>query len=135
MREKMKIGIICTSFHKEEMEKMLHYATEESISNGFEIAVLKWVPGVMEIPLTIDRMITENNLEGIVTLGIIEEGETQHGLVMGHVVINSIINLQLEYNIPIGLGIIGPGAKKEHIAPRLESHSRAAVNAIYRMIN
>ena len=131
----MKIGIICTSFHKEEMEKMLHYATEESVSNGFEIAVLKWVPGVMEIPLTIDRMITENNLEGIVTLGIIEEGETQHGLVMGHAVINSIINLQLEYNIPIGLGIIGPGAKKEHITPRLESHSRAAVNAIYRMIN
>ena len=79
----MKIGIICTSFHKEEMERMLHYATEESISNGFEISVIKWIPGVMEIPLTIDRMISENDLEGIVTLGIIEEGETQHGAVMG----------------------------------------------------
>tara|TARA_Y100000768_G_scaffold104685_1_gene76721 strand:- start:2376 stop:2783 length:408 start_codon:yes stop_codon:yes gene_type:complete len=135
MREKMKIGIICTSFHKEEMESMLHYATEQSISNGFEISVIQWIPGVMEIPLTINRMITENNLEGIVTLGIIEEGETQHGVVMGQAVISSIINLQLKYNIPIGLGIIGPGAKKEHIQPRLEPHSRAAVNAITKMKN
>ena len=130
----MKIGIICTSFHKEEMESMLHYATEQSISNGFEISVIKWV-GVMEIPLAINRMITENNLEGIVTLGIIEEGKTQHGAVMGQAVISSIISLQLKYNIPIGLGIIGPGAKKEHIQPRIEPHSRAAVNAIIKMKN
>jgi 6,7-dimethyl-8-ribityllumazine synthase len=89
----------------------------------------------MEIPLTIDRMISEYDLEGLVTLGIIEEGETQHGSVMGQAVISSIINLQLKYDIPIGLGIIGPGAKKEHIQPRIESHSRAAVNAIFKMKN
>ena len=131
----MKIGIICTSFHKEEMESMLHYATEQSISNGFEISLIQWIPGVMEIPLAINRMIAENNIEGIVTLGIIEEGKTQHGAVMGQAVISSIINLQLKYNIPIGLGIIGPGSKKEHIQPRIEPHSRAAVNAITKMKN
>jgi len=131
----MKIGIICTSFHKEEMESMLHYATEQSISNGLEISLIQWIPGVMEIPLTVNRMIAENNIEGIVTLGIIEEGETQHGAVMGQAVISSIINLQLKYNIPIGLGIIGPGAKKEHIQPRIEPHSRAAVNAVTKMKN
>jgi 6,7-dimethyl-8-ribityllumazine synthase len=131
----MKIGIICTSYHREEMELMLQYATDQSITNGFEICVTKWIPGVMEIPLTIDRMISEYDLEGLVTLGIIEEGETQHGSVMGQAVISSIINLQLKYDIPIGLGIIGPGAKKEHIQPRIESHSRAAVNAIFKMKN
>ena len=130
----MKVGIICTSFHKEEMDMMLHHASEESISNGLELAVIEWVPGVMEIPLTVNRMLKENNLKGIVTLGIIEEGETQHGVVIGQAVISAIINLQLKYNIPIGLGIIGPGAKKEHIAPRIKPHSIAAVKAVAKML-
>lgn len=108
----MKVGIICTSFHKEEMDMMLHHASEELISNGLELEVIEWVPGVMEIPLTVNRILKKNNLKGIVALGIIEEGETQHGVVIGQAVISAIINLQLKYNIPIGLGIIGPGAKK-----------------------
>ena len=88
----MKVGIICTSFHKEEMDMMLHHASEELISNGLELAVIEWVPGVMEIPLTVNRILKKNNLKGIVTLGIIEEGKTQHGAVIGQAVINSIIN-------------------------------------------
>ena len=49
---------------------------------------------------------------------------------MGNAVIQSIVNLQLEYNKPIGLGIIGPGAEPHHIEPRLEPHARAAVKAV-----
>jgi 6,7-dimethyl-8-ribityllumazine synthase len=130
----MKVGIICTSFHKEEMDMMLYHASEELISNGLELEVIEWVPGVMEIPLTVNRILKKNNLKGIVTLGIIEEGETQHGVVIGQAVISAIINLQLKYNIPIGLGIIGPGAKKEHIAPRIKPHSIAAVKAVAKML-
>jgi 6,7-dimethyl-8-ribityllumazine synthase len=66
-------------------------------------------------------------------LGIIERGETQHGAAMGHGVIKSVIDLQLEFNKPIGLGIIGPGAEQHHIEPRLEPHARAAVNAVVSM--
>ena len=39
----------------------------------------------------------------------------------------SVIDLQLKFNKPIGLGIIGPGAEPQHIPPRLEPHARAAV--------
>ena len=36
----------------------------------------------------------------------------------------SIIDLQLTWNKSVGLGIIGPGAKPDHIEPRLEPHAR-----------
>jgi 6,7-dimethyl-8-ribityllumazine synthase len=48
-------------------------------------------------------------------------------------VIAAIIELQLVWNKPIGLGIIGPGAEPEHIEPRLEPHARAAIAAIASM--
>jgi 6,7-dimethyl-8-ribityllumazine synthase len=52
---------------------------------------------------------------------------------MGNAVISAIINLQLTWDKPVGLGIIGPGAEPEHIEPRLEPHARAAIAAIATM--
>jgi 6,7-dimethyl-8-ribityllumazine synthase len=48
-------------------------------------------------------------------------------------VMQSIIDLQLTWDKPVGLGIIGPGAEPEHIGPRLEPHARAAIAAISAM--
>ena len=88
----------------------------------------------MEVPLAIDRLLANDEINGVACLGIIEKGKTQHGLAMGQAVIKSIIELQLVHEKPVGLGIIGPGAEPEHIEPRLEPHARSAVSAISSML-
>ena len=129
----MNLGVVCGSFHREEVEKMLKFATEEANSKNWKITEVAWVPGSMEAPLALDRMLESVEIQGAVVLGIIERGETDHGLVMGQSVTSSIIRLQIKHNKPIGLGIIGPGAAPEHIEPRLEPHARAAVGAVVAM--
>ena len=84
--------------------------------------------------LALDRMLHREEIDGAVGLGIIERGETDHGVVMGQSVTKAVIELQITHNKPIGLGIIGPGAEPEHIEPRLEPHARAAVGAVTAMI-
>lgn len=54
------------------------------------------------------QALSNNNVDGAVALGIIESGETKHGLVMANSVINAIIQLQLEFMKQIGVGILGP---------------------------
>ena len=76
------------------MESMLHYATEQSISNGLEISLIQWIPGVMEIPLTVNRMIAEQHRRNSYSWD--NRGETQHGAVMGQAVISSIINFTVK---------------------------------------
>ena len=112
----MNLGIVCGSFHREEVEEMLEFAKDEAASKNWEV-----------------RMLQEEEIHGAVVLGIIERGETDHGLVMGQSVTGAVIELQIKHNKPIGLGIIGPGAKPEHIGPRLEPHARAAVGAVAAM--
>ncbi len=124
----MKIAAVCGSFHKSEIELMLKYARDEAAQYSIEIDEVVWVPGSMEVPLALSRLM--GKYDGAICLGIIEKGETLHGAAMGNAVIQSIVNLQLEYNKPIGLGIIGPGAEPHHIEPRLEPHARAAVKAV-----
>ena len=129
----MKIAAVCGSFHKEEIQRMLEYAENEANINGVQISKIMWVPGSMEVPLALDRLLKDSEVDAAIALGIIERGETQHGLVMGQAVTRSIIELQIKYNKSIGLGIIGPGAEKHHIEPRLEPHARSAVNAVIKM--
>lgn len=122
-----RIGLVCGSFHKQEVEQMLAYANDEAKKQGVTIGEVVWVPGSMEVPLALDRLL--NNHDAAVCLGIIEKGETQHGLAMGQAVIKTVLDLQLKHDKPVGLGIIGPGAEPHHIEPRLEPHARAAIVA------
>jgi len=129
----MNIAIVCGSFHKNEVERMLDWSSNEASKHNLTISEIIWVPGAMEVPLALDRLLSRDDISGAACLGIIEKGQTQHGLAMGQAVIKSIIDLQLTWDKPVGLGIIGPGAEPEHIEPRLEPHARAAIAAISSM--
>ena len=129
----MNIAIVCGSFHKNEVSKMLEWASDEASQQGLTLTDIVWVPGAMEVPLALNRLLARDDIQGAACLGIIEKGHTQHGLAMGQSVMTSIIELQIEWDKPVGLGIIGPGAEPEHIGPRLEPHARAAVAAISAM--
>ncbi len=130
----MNLGIVCGAFHREKVERMLEFARNEADSKNWEVSEVVWVPGSMEAPLALDRLLQYEDIQGAVVLGIIERGDTDHGLVMGQSVTRAIIDLQIKHNKPIGLGIIGPGAEPEHVGPRLEPHARAAVGAVAAMI-
>ena len=123
-----RVALVCGSFHREEVERMLAFASEEAAFQGLEVGEIVWVPGSMEVPLALDRLLKSH--DAAACFGIIEKGETQHGLAMGQAVIKSIVDLQLKHDKPVGLGIIGPGAEPHHIEPRLEPHARAAMRAV-----
>ena len=131
---KNKIAVICGSFHKKETGKMLEEARKVARKNELEIVKEVWVPGSLEKPLAIKRVLEKADVDGIVVLGIIEQGETKHGLVMGQAVISAIINLQLEFMKPIGVGILGPEILPEQIGPRLLPYAKGAVLAVKEML-
>ena len=125
-----RIALVCARYHRENVEVMLEVAKNRAQDFGIEVAEIIWVPGSMEIPLAIKGLISRDDIDGAACLGIIEKGETQHGLVMGQAVVKTILELQLEFDKPIGLGIIGPGAEPEHVEPRLAPHASGAIDAI-----
>ena len=129
-----KIGIVCGSYHKSEVERMLEWSSDDAVKLNLIVEDVLWVPGAMEVPLALDRLLSRDDIEGAACLGIIEKGQTQHGLAMGQAVIKSIIELQLVHEKPVGLGIIGPGAEPAHIEPRLEPHARASIAAVASML-
>lgn len=128
------IAIVIGSFHKEEGLRMLEAARRVAAENGLSIATEVWVPGSMEKPLALKRLLLRDDIHGAVALGIIERGETGHGLVMGQAVISAIIGLQLETLKPIGVGILGPEIFPSQIPGRVVPYAESAVKAVATML-
>ena len=129
------IAVILGSFHKKEALDMLEEITCYCAENDLMIAKEIWVPGSMEKPLALKSILSQNNIDGAVVVGIIEKGETKHGLVMATTVIDAIINIQLEYMKPVGVGILGPEITPEQIPPRVRPYAKAAVVAMNAMFD
>jgi 6,7-dimethyl-8-ribityllumazine synthase len=129
------IAIVAGSYHKESVELMVEKAKEIATDTNLIVEEVSWVPGSMEVPLQIKRLFLRDSIDGAVVLGIIENGETKHGLVMGQAVTNALIDLQIASMKPIGFGIIGPGAKPEQIEKRLLPYAEKAVLAVSDMLS
>ena len=72
---------------------------------------------------------------GYISLGCIIKGQTYHFEILSNECIRSINSLVLEHNVPIGFGIIGPGAEEEQITKRVEAHAKQAVLAVAEMLS
>ena len=129
-----QIAIVIGSFHRHQAEIMLESALDTAATHGLMVIDPVWVPGSMEKPLALKRPLLESSVDGAVVLGVIEQGQTAHGRVMGQAVINAILNLQPDLMKPFGLGILGPGIQPDQIQVRLVPYARDAVLAVHAML-
>lgn len=129
-----RISIVATSFHRKHVEVMLEEARKTCREVKLAVANELWVPGSLETPLALKRELASKSVDGAVVLGIIERGETRHGLVMGMAVISAIIEIQLATGKPIGVGILGPEITPNQFKPRLKPYARGAVLAVRTML-
>lgn len=125
----MKIGIVIGEFHKELAEAMLDDA--KKAAEGHDVEVV-WVPGSYETLLPVKKFLSRDDINCVVVLGYIEKGETLHGEEMGHTISLLLKKLELEYEKPVGMGIIGPGATLEQAKKRI-AYAGAAVRAALKM--
>jgi 6,7-dimethyl-8-ribityllumazine synthase len=72
----------------------------EAIASGSTFTVWE-VPGAFEIPLVVQEVATNSQLDAIIALGVIIEGQTQHAALIGATVTESLQRLSLAHRIPI----------------------------------
>lgn len=132
MANPYRVVIVAAEFNKELVQFMIDTAQRELNGAGSRLVQVVRVAGSYEVPLMADVHLSKEGVDAVVVLGYIERGETLHGEVMGHVVHQALVDLQLKYRKPIGIGIIGPGATMEQAEQRKSSSAIAAVQAALR---
>ncbi len=130
----MKIGIVASEFNYDITYAMVKLAKEHAQFLGAEIEKTIKVPGAFDMPLAVKRLLEMKEIDGVVTLGAVIEGDTGHDEIVIQHASRKIADLSLEYGKPVSLGISGPGMT------RLEAHERVkyakrAVESVVKMVN
>ena len=131
-KEKIKIGAVVSEFNYDITMVMLERAKEHANFLGAEITEIIQVPGVFDMGLAIKKLLNTKNIDGVVALGAVIEGETEHDDIVIQHAARKIADLALEYNKPVGLGITGPGMTRLQAEKRIE-RARGAVEAVVKM--
>ncbi len=127
---KIRLGIVAAEFNYEITYAMVELAKEHARFLDAGIVSLVKVPGVFDMPLAVKRMLEKDNIDGVVALGAVIEGKTQHDEIVAQHASRKISDLSLEYEKPVGLGIAGPGMSRLEAHERVEYAKRAVEAAV-----
>ncbi len=115
----MKIGIVVSEWYFEEITgKMLDAALKEAKAQGVETQVVK-APGSFDIPLPVKKLLMKEEIDGVVTLGAVIEGKTDHDGVISYALCKTLQELTVEFEKPVVLGVNGPKMSKEQAIARI----------------
>ena len=130
----MKLGICSTEFNWDICGPMLEFAKRHAEFLEAEVAAEILVPGVYELPLAAKKLVERDDIDAVVALGAVIEGETQHDeIVMQHAA-RKLIDLAIQYDKPVALGISGPGMSRIQALERVNEYARRAVEAAVKTV-
>ena len=101
-----RVGIICSEFNRDLVEKLHEGAKKEFLQHSLDIAVTEWVPGAGEIPLACKWLMEKHKLDGILACAVIIRGETPHFESLCRILEQGLIYLQTHFSSPVIFSVL-----------------------------
>lgn len=126
-----RIAIVKTDYHEELVSMLEKYAVETLIRNGVEEKNITsfTVPGSWEIPLLAQTIAESKKFDAIITFGVIIKGETYHFEMIASESARALMQLSLDYGIPVALEILAVYDKKQAIERAADNEHNKGIEA------
>jgi 6,7-dimethyl-8-ribityllumazine synthase len=113
----MRFGIVVADWNKEITLSLLEGAIKTLKENGTkdDNIVVRHVPGSFELTLGAQFLAEYEDLDAIICLGCIIQGETPHFTYICQGVTQGITQLNLEYNLPFVFGVLTTNTHQQAI--------------------
>lgn len=126
----IKIGFVVAEFNRDITYQMEILGEEHAKFLGAEVSEKLYVPGVYDMPLAIKKLLENKDIDAVVTVGCVIEGDTKHDEVVVAQVTRKMTDLSLDYGKPVALGISGPGMTRMQAMERMDYAKRAVEAAV-----
>ena len=106
--EKLKIGVVVSEWNNEITENLLKGAKEtlEDLQVDTDNIHIHYVPGTFELALGAQYLLEHTEVQGVIALGSVIQGETKHFDFVCNGATNGIINVGLKYNKTVIFGVL-----------------------------
>lgn len=124
----MRLGIVASLFNEELARQLLERARAEAQKLGVESSVVT-VPGALEIPLALQWMAQSGRFDALAAVGAVIRGDTYHFEVVANESARGVMDVALEFGLPIANGILTTDDELQ-AAARLDKGAEAVRVAI-----
>ncbi len=106
--ENMKFGIVVSQWNREITDSLLAGAVRTLRSAGCmeQNIVIKYVPGTFELPLGAQFFAEYTDVDAVIALGCVIQGETKHFDYVCSGATQGITQLMLNWNMPVAFGVL-----------------------------
>ena len=103
-----KVGLVRSLWNANFTDILLSSCINQLKSNGIKSSnlITKNVPGSMELVHATNILLSNDDVDGVITLGCIIKGETDHDKYIATAVANGLVSVSLKYNKPVIFGVL-----------------------------
>ena len=127
------IALVVSDFNEKITSKMEKNAEKTAKNLKVQIIIKIHVPGAFEIPFAAQVLLKKKSIDAVVVLGAVIQGETDHDIIIVSGISKKLLDLSIQYNKPIGFGIIGPRVTWQQAKARAAEYSGRAVKTVLEM--
>jgi len=133
---KRKFAIIVSEWNEAVTESLFNGAHETLLAHGVqkEHIIKHYVPGSFELSLAAQWLAENKEIDAVICLGCVIQGETKHFDFICDAVAHGITNVSLKYNKPVIFGVLTPNTQEQALDRAGGKHGNkgdeAAITAI-----
>jgi 6,7-dimethyl-8-ribityllumazine synthase len=103
-----RFAVAASRFNEEITTKLVEGALACLVKHGVKLddVDVAWVPGAWELPTVVERLLASDRYDAIVAVGAVIRGETPHFEYVAGEAARGLSELQREFNVPIGFGLL-----------------------------
>jgi len=128
---KKKIAIIVSEWNQEVTEALYEGAEKTLLQYKIQKSniIRKDVPGSFELPLAAQWMAQKEEIDAVICLGCIIQGETRHFDFISDAVAHGAMNVGLDYNKPVIFGVLTTQTQKQAVERSGGKHGNKGIEA------
>jgi 6,7-dimethyl-8-ribityllumazine synthase len=137
--KKLRIAIVRTSYYIDLLDNLEHYARETLTTAGIAEKNIQTftAPGSWELPILAQAAAKSEKFDAIIAFGVIVKGETYHFDMIANEVARALMQLSLDYSMPVALEVLAV-FDKQHAQARAgkNDHNKGieAANAVLKTL-
>ena len=126
----MQLGIVQAEFNRDITDAMASAARDEARRLGCPVTAHVRVPGVFDTPLAAKTLLQRPDVEAVVVIGCVIQGETGHDELITHAAAKQLLELACQLEKPVALGVTGPRMTRGQAMARIGSGAFAVSSAV-----
>lgn len=130
----MKIGLVVCEFNSDITKPMEERAKAHANFLGANVEKTIYVPGAFDSPIAVQNLLEKGNVDAVVVLGAVLEGDTDHDLIVAQHAARKLMDLSLQFKKPVTLGISGPKMTRLQALERIDDYAKRSIEGAIKLL-